>query len=633
MEKRDFQKAKYIALDTISEWCPNYAEGTVDAKGECWMLNPLRPDNSTGSFSINTESGMYNDFASGDHGDALDLYSKVRGISILDAHDELIKNNPEPDYSGVDLSALLASLDGPKVQGATAQWKYDDGQGCVFWIVRKDLPNGDKSIRPWRMVDGVWAEKKPTKPPSGYPLLNLEKVKHADTVVLVEGEKTASAIPSKWVVTTFSGGAQSCTHTNYAPLKGKKVILWPDNDDPGREAMGKIKKILDDIGCIVSIVKPEPDWPEKCDAADFDEASITKAIEGAEDISAPKKDMFPLTAYGDMDLSPPSWLIKNWIEDDCLICVFGASGHGKSYFVMDVAASIASGTDFHSKQTKKQGAIVYIAGEGHKGLARRLRAWEIFHKRSLKDAPFIISHKPAALCDEDFMAYVTESIRMAGEKYGRIALIIIDTWARNMAGNENDTSDTSQAIRAVDDLRHIYGCSAIIVHHSGKADSENGRGSSALRGALDAEYKVSLDKSQMTVVSTKMKDGTIPDPMTFNMYYVDLGMKDDDGMAVFSSAIQEIDLNDMPGIKGTKAGKGAVQVAVESYIEAHEPCSEEEVYTSLTAEHKRDSINRAIKSLIESRKITLFSGFFRIFRAENDTENDTENDWKKEIEA
>jgi 5S rRNA maturation endonuclease (ribonuclease M5) len=519
------------------------------------------------------------------------------------------------------------------VSGSTAKWKYDDGQGCSFWIVRTDLPNGDKKIRPWRMVDGEWVEKKPLKPPSGYPLYNLDKIKNADTVVLVEGEKTASAIPHRWVATTFSGGAQSCTHTNYAPLKGKKVIIWPDNDEPGRDAMGKVKKILDDLGCTVSIVKAQEDWPEKCDAADFDDDTIIKAIEGAEDISAPKKDVFPLTAYGDMDLSSPSWLIKNWIEDDCLICVFGASGHGKSYFVLDVAASIASGTDFHSKAMKKKGAIVYIAGEGHKGLARRLRAWEIFHKRSLRDSPFIISHKPAALCDEDFMAYVTESIRMAGEKYGRIALIIIDTWARNMAGNENDTSDTSQAIRAVDDLRHIYNCSAIIVHHSGKADSENGRGSSALRGALDAEYKVALDKDVMTVVSTKMKDGIIPDPMFFNMHYVDLGIKDDDGMSVFSSAIQEFDASELKKNMGTKAGKGAVQVAVESFIAANEPCTEDEVYDSLIKDHKRDSVNRAIKSLLDTRKIALFSGIFRIFRTENDTENDTENGQQTENEA
>ena len=53
--------------------------------------------------------------------------------------------------------------------------------------------------------------------------------------------------------------------------------------------------------------------------------------------------------------------------------VFGPSGAKKSFLVYDLACCIATGKDWHGHRVK-QGNVLIIAGEGHGGLNRRLKA-------------------------------------------------------------------------------------------------------------------------------------------------------------------------------------------------------------------------------------------------------------------
>lgn len=563
--KLDFDKANSLAVSSIYSWLEDALDGKEKGR-ELWMTNPLRNDDEHATnFSINLDTGLWHDFATGDSGNALQLYSKLYNLNISDSakhfldHEGEYESAKKIDTSSIDY--MINSMKAPPVE-CDGKWLYDDGNGFLFWIVRKNLPDGKKEIRPWYFDGTTWQCKKPEKPSQGFPLFNQHLIKSFQTIYMVEGEKTASAFPDDLLAVTWVGGAANVKQTNYAQLKGKNVILWPDNDEAGTRAMQEVKEILQKIGCSISMISPQAHWIPKADAADFTHDEIREIIKTAQTISEPKKSLFKLTRYGDMTLEPADWLIKGILENDSLACIFGQSGHGKSYVTLDMAACIASGKDYHGYKVKKSGAVVYIAGEGRKGIAKRLRAWEIKHETSLKDAPLVISHRPARLCEEESVAYVSEAIRQAGELYGDIRLIIFDTWARNMAGNENDTADTVQAINAVDELRKLYDCTAIIVHHSGKADSENGRGSSALRATLDVEYKVSIkDNNIVTLQNTKMKDGEPPEPIYFALNYVDLGILDEDGCSVESSAMEKVDMSSViKSEKEVKKGKVADKI-------------------------------------------------------------------------
>ncbi|MEB3166653.1 MAG: hypothetical protein VKO65_08270, partial [Cyanobacteriota bacterium] len=68
-------------------------------------------------------------------------------------------------------------------------------------------------------------------------------------------------------------------HVDWSPLAGRTVTLWPDNDDPGRQAMAKLGQRLLGLGCTVSIFNPPEGCPAKWDLADaIAESWATKHI-------------------------------------------------------------------------------------------------------------------------------------------------------------------------------------------------------------------------------------------------------------------------------------------------------------------------------------------------------------------
>ena len=95
------------------------------------------------------------------------------------------------------------------------------------------------------------------------PLLNLPDIKaHSDKpVVMVEGEKAAEAagviFGDAAVVTTHSNGGSAWRKADLGPLAGRKVLLWPDNDDPGKTWLNGLGAALLALGCEVSVVDVE----------------------------------------------------------------------------------------------------------------------------------------------------------------------------------------------------------------------------------------------------------------------------------------------------------------------------------------------------------------------------------------
>jgi putative DNA primase/helicase len=68
-------------------------------------------------------------------------------------------------------------------------------------------------------------------------------------------------------------------------------------------------------------------------------------------------------------------------------------------------------------------------------------------------------------------------------------IIIIDTLARNFGGgNENSTEDMSQFVAHIDKhLRDRFNATVLLVHHTGHGSAERGRGSRALKAAVDTD--------------------------------------------------------------------------------------------------------------------------------------------------
>lgn len=150
----------------------------------------------------------------------------------------------------------------PPTKNAESVWHYSDD----FIVAR--FPG--KRIRPLSWSGSRWEWK---APPAPRPLLNLSEIRsRTSTVLIVEGEKACDAAAKLFpqaVCTTWPSGCKAIDKADWSPLAGRRVLLWPDNDQPGIQAMERLAQRLLALPVDrVQIVTPPADTPEGWDLAD-----------------------------------------------------------------------------------------------------------------------------------------------------------------------------------------------------------------------------------------------------------------------------------------------------------------------------------------------------------------------------
>lgn len=285
-----------------------------------------------------------------------------------------------------------------------------------------------------------------------------------------------------------------------------------------------------------------------------------------------RKSSFSFASVGEQlaaGLKPIQWLVRNYIEADSLALMFGDPACGKSFAAIDLACCIATGTPWHGNKTNP-GPVFYIAGEGQNGLMRRFAAWSQHNDTPLAGVPLFVGHRPAQLVNAAAAAEVANAVEELQAGAGMApAMIVIDTLARNFGGDENSQEDMGAFIANLDAFLRKSGdwnATVLIVHHSGHADKSRSRGSSALKGAVDAEY--SLTKGEDGIVrmdATKMKDAEQPAPVAFKLESVVLdGLVDDEGEPVTSAVLWSV--AHAPPVKSGKAARGKNQTLALSIL-------------------------------------------------------------------
>lgn len=316
---------------------------------------------------------------------------------------------------------------------------------------------------------------------------------------------------------------------------------------------------------------------------------------------------------------PIKWLIKGWVQANAMMMCFGESGAGKTFFVLDLALTIASGmTDWHGHRVKP-GPVVYLAGEGHYGLKARIAAW--VHERG-RDVDDIYVSESA--CDLNTAEGYSRVVREINDYEARPVLIVVDTLNRFLLGDENKADDARSLIDACGKLMQQYRCSVLIVHHTGVSPDARtrARGSSAFKGAMDVELLVeAVAGGAIKVTQTKSKDTEAPPPLCFDKMQTTVpGWYDDDGDPVTSVVLEPADLGEktepkkrskaaqrgMDAYEQAARTKGHINadgsfggVDLDDWREAFRDLGDEDE----TADAVRSLFSRAKKQLIESGEI------------------------------
>ena len=219
---------------------------------------------------------------------------------------------------------------------------------------------------------------------------------------------------------------------------------------------------------------------------------IEKAADGVRHLKSyqDKKERKALFVDEMDELGENQWLIKDHVFRNCFCTVFGMSGGGKSFFLIDWAMCIATGQPYLGIYDTRKGKVAYVCTEGQTGIKKRIMAWS-------QEYNIPINHNICVLpCAFDLMktSEADELIQLIKDKLGDdVEAVIIDTMSRNIGEGDDRSNEINTFISNLDYIKTTLGCTIIPVHHTGHENHQRPRGAKNLIDASDVMLRVTPD--------------------------------------------------------------------------------------------------------------------------------------------
>ncbi len=289
----------------------------------------------------------------------------------------------------------------------TAAYDYRNAKGALVFQVCRFEPGlvGESKTFRQRIPDGKGGWKWGLH---GTPtvLYRLPELLASDGIAwIVEGEKDVDRLAALGLTATCNPmGAGKWQPAYSESLRGRHVIIIPDNDEPGRKHGELIRRALRGIAAGNTIILPLPDLPEKGDVSDWldaggDKASLALLAERAiaaedartagqqaENVDADplpdnegnqhREDSPPPGAGSGFRFEPvdsatfaqadyrPSWLVRRLLVQGQPAIVGGPKKALKTSLIIDLALSIANGIPFLGEFTIPTPArVAVLSGE------------------------------------------------------------------------------------------------------------------------------------------------------------------------------------------------------------------------------------------------------------------------------
>jgi len=460
---------------------------------------PFHDDNSP-SMSFNFEKGVWHCHTEHIGGGMIDFEMRFSGVSAGDA--------------GAAISSILGLS---KYQfshaGVTeATYDYRDEQGrLLFQVVRSRNPETNKK----RITNRRPVGKNGWEYSLGNVrrvLYRLDEVIRATEVVIVEGEKCAEAVRAAFcnamgeedaclahgfAVTTNPHGAGKW-RDDFAPfLTGKKVVVMPDNDGPGRDHMHMVASSVAKFAVGVRWLDLPVD-SEKDDAADYlanhEWSELHTLIQRAPAWRRADDDSLLVSAPAFIKHVPAviDWKVEGLIEKGTSGFIIALPKSGKSFATVCLAVALAGGHSWLDFRVSEPTRVALVSREDAPGLtARRLRRAMIGMGYEVDDPLWETNlmvntrnqSKSLMLDDDEQLAALISELQRR-----KIEFCILDVLNVLHDADENDNTEMRKVLTRVSQIRSEVGCQICVVHHSvkdwddTKTLSQLARGSSAIAG-------------------------------------------------------------------------------------------------------------------------------------------------------
>ena len=268
---------------------------------------------------------------------------------------------------------------------ASQCYDYRDETGkLLYQVVRLQAPKGFRQRRP--KADGGWEWAMGDVRRVVY---RLPELTGKDTIFITEGEKDADNLAAHgFAATTNSGGAKKWTeaHTGQLVAAGvKNVVIFPDNDGPGREHAATVASSCRAAGLAVKVVTL-PDVAVHGDVSDYlashsraDLLDLIRATpaETAAGTAAPTAADAPgdgdpvLTRLSDVEPEEIDWIWRGRIARGKFTQLAGNPGEGKSRLTFEIASHITTGAAWPDGGVAPQGNVLFVLAED--GIADTVR--------------------------------------------------------------------------------------------------------------------------------------------------------------------------------------------------------------------------------------------------------------------
>uniref|UniRef100_A0AAU7YP05 AAA family ATPase n=1 Tax=Wolbachia endosymbiont of Oeneis ivallda TaxID=3171168 RepID=A0AAU7YP05_9RICK len=451
-----------------------------------------------------SKAGLWHDFSTGEGGDIFDLWASVTGKNqFTDTIEDIAK--------WIGYSEKNNTLGQP-----TASWNYYDESDQVIVTVYRYNTDSGKRYLPFDVKRSSFTL------PETRPLYNIPGIMKSDKVILVEGEKCADALIEQGMTATTAmlGANAPIEKTDWSPLKGKHVIIWPDNDEPGKQYAEKVVKKLTFLGVLSLTLLEIPDnKPKGWDSAD----GIEEKMNIPEFIENNSKKIIVKQL-----LNIQEWSVERFIgpvpEQKFLVeglfplgvtSILAAMGDtGKGMLLLDLALKVASRKDqpcgFGPLVTEHGSVVIFSAEDDMSEIHRRLERLDSQCERlKYKDRLFIVP-LPNVSGSLTIIKSVSgkvietspefESITKQLNKIKDLKLIVFDPLASFVHADLNtDPAVGDYLMSLLSDLAGSTGASIITAHHMRKPKSEKPistveqardaiRGTSALVNGVRCSY-------------------------------------------------------------------------------------------------------------------------------------------------
>jgi hypothetical protein len=253
-----------------------------------------------------------------------------------------------------------------------------------------------------------------------------------------------------------------------------------------------------------------------------------------------------LTFASDADLEAVRLqLIRDLLSSSSKAAMFAVSRAAKTFLALDMAFALAFGRPFMGRKTTR-GAVLIVPLEGRAGFKKRLKAATLVHGDPgkmigiMEDAGTLGPGPTSA----SFVGAIIANARQLERESGHaVVLIIIDTLAVALAGQDENAAATMAAVLAqMDRITVATGATVLLIHHPNKANPKEMRGSGALFNGCDEVLRIDHEEGDplRELHIMKSKDGEEGAVGTFTLSVVEIG-RDEDGNPRTSCTVKPSD--------------------------------------------------------------------------------------------